>query len=336
MRQWVWAAVLSLAIGSVGAGLAQDVPAGEPAKFKVIDPRAYSPLDAFRECDVCPEMIVLPMGEFLMGGPPGESRLSIHWDAGNIRRVTPDDPYIAYQEGPVHSVTIDLPIAMGRNEVTLGEWKACVASGGCGGYMPPNFMLAGRKGKPPERIEFSDRHPVLRVSYNDMQLYVAWLNSMVGEDVYRLPTEAEWEYAARAGTQTPFAQGEEITTNQANFGGSATGEMLGKDRPDLVTRGYPVAVDDLDAANLWGLRHMSGNLIERTMSCWTDRQMDWPTSGIYLKMAKAKSCSRVAKGGDYAAAMDYARPAVRGHGREDRRSNIVGFRIVRDLKQIGS
>ncbi|MCU0912471.1 MAG: formylglycine-generating enzyme family protein, partial [Rhodobacteraceae bacterium] len=183
-------------------------------------------------------------------------------------------------------------------------------------------------------VELTDRHPVLQVSYNDMQLYLAWLNSRVGADVYRLPTEAEWEYAARAGTRTPFAQGEEITTDQANFGGISTAEMLGEDRPDLVSRGHPVPVDELDAANAWGLRHMSGNLIERTMSCWTERHTGWPLSSVYQEMAFNTSCERVAKGGDYAAAMDYARPAVRGRGREDRRSNIVGFRVVRDLGQI--
>jgi len=302
-----------------------------PGPLATIDPTALAPLDLFKECDVCPEMIVLPLGSFVMGGPPGESRRAIHWEAGNIRRVTPEDPYIAVTEGPLHTVTIDLPIAMGRNEITLGEWKACVADGGCGGYMPPDFMLVGRRGQAPERIELTDRHPVLKVSYNDMQLYLAWLNSKVGANVYRLPTEAEWEYGARAGTQTPFAQGDELTTDQANIGGIDTAELLTEPPPGFTARGYPVSVDDLDAANGWGLRHMSGNLIERTMSCWTERHMDWPVSSIYLKMALNTTCDRVAKGGDYAATMDFARPAVRGRGSEDRRSNIVGFRIIRDL-----
>lgn len=154
--------------------------------------------------------------------------------------------------------------------------------------------------------------------------------------MYRLPTEAEWEYAARSGTQTPFAQGNELTTDQANFGGIDTAEPLEELPPGFEMRGYPVSVDDLNAANAWGLRHMSGNLIERTMSCWTERHTDWPTSSIYLENALNTNCDRVAKGGAYAGTMDFARPAARGRGKEDRRSNIVGFRIVRDLDTTGS
>lgn len=109
--------------------------------------------------------------------------------------------------------------------------------------------------------------------------------------------------------------------------------MLNEKRPDLISRGYPVSVDDLDAANKWGLRHMSGNLFEVTQSCWTDRHTDWPTSSLYLEMADTTGCKRVAKGGDYAAAMDYSRLAVRGRAGVDVRSGILGFRLVRDLIQ---
>jgi formylglycine-generating enzyme required for sulfatase activity len=299
------------------------------------DPSELAPLDLFQECDACPEMIVLPLGSFTMGGPPGESRRNIHWDAGNIRPVTAEDPYIAYQEGPLHTVTIDLRIAMGRNEITLGEWKSCVADGGCGGYMPPDHVLTAIQGQSPTRFDLSDRHPVIGVSYDDMQLYLDWLNTKAGTNVYRLPTEAEWEYAARAGTQTPFAQGEDLTSDQANFNGIATGEMLGMDRPDLLTRGHPVAVDELDAANPWGLRHMSGNVIERTMSCWTNLHTEWPTSSIYFEMAKVENCQRVTRGGTFAVGMDDVRVAIRGRVLQDRRSNISGFRITRDLEQSG-
>ncbi len=276
-------------------------------------------------------MIVLPLGEFTMGGPPGESRNNVHWDIP-IRPVTPEDPYIAEHEGPLRRVEIDLPIAMGRDEVTIGEWMACVDGGGCGGYVPPMSMLAAGAGSTIFRVEMTMRHPVFRVSYNDKLLYVDWLNDQVGAEVYRLPTEAEWEYAARAGTQTPFSRGDEITTDQANFLGRATERMLGEPRPDLVSRGYPVPVDELDAANPWGLRHMDGNLLEETMSCWTDRHADLGTSSADLAAASDPDCARrVVKGGVYTGAMDHGRPASRGRSDPTYRTKSGGFRVVREL-----
>ena len=301
------------------------------AQYLLDDGSEIQTLGIFQECANCPEMIALPLGEFVMGGPPGESRDNVHWERGNIRYVTPDDPYIAKHEGPLHSVTIDLPIAMGRNVVTYGEWMACVSGGGCGGYEPKTSMKAARPGSAPLHVDLMARHPVLYVSYQDMQLYIDWLNGKVGADVYRIPTEAEWEYAARAGTQTPFAQGEEINTDQANFLGRATEKMLGEKRPDLVSRGFPVSVDDLDAANQWGLRHMSGNVLERTMSCMQKRHANWPTSSRYLEMARDTPCDRVSKGGVYTSAMNRSRPGARGGTDEEYRSKSIGFRIVRSL-----
>lgn len=300
------------------------------ADYVLSDGTEVEPLEMFQECDVCPEMIVLPLGEFLMGGPPGESKQNVKFDeAGNWIRVTPENPYIAFQEGPVHKVTIDMPVAMGRNEITYDQWMTCVNDGGCGGHEPQDFIRLPKS----QRAKIIGKHPVITVSYLDAVSYTDWLNSKVGMDVYRLPTEAEWEYAARAGTQTPFAQGEEVTTDQVNFLGRATEIMLGEDRPDLVSRGTPVPVDTLDAANAWGLRHMSGNVVEITMSCWTDRYEGWETSSIYLKKAREPNCERrVSRGGAYPAAMDSSRVAGRGSGLETARSSLAGFRIVRELK----
>ncbi|SLN15219.1 formylglycine-generating enzyme family protein [Ruegeria meonggei] len=300
------------------------------ADYVLSDSTEVEPLEMFQECGDCPEMIVLPLGEFLMGGPPGESKQNVKFDeAGNWIRVTPENPYIAFQEGPVHKVTIDMPVAMGRNEITYDQWMTCVNDGGCGGHEPQDFIRLPKS----QRAKTIGKHPVITVSYLDAVSYTDWLNSKVGMDVYRLPTEVEWEYAARAGTQTPFAQGEEVTTDQVNFLGSATEIMLGEVFPDLVARGTPVPVDALDAANAWGLRHMSGNVAERTMSCWKDRYAGWRTSSIYLKKAREPNCERrVTRGGAYPAAMDGSRVAGRGSGLEDTRSRVSGFRVLRALK----
>ncbi len=274
-------------------------------------------------------MIVLPLGHFLMGTPPGEAKRNFHWDEKGWRLATPEEPYIAFHEGPVHPVTIDIAVAMGRNEVTHDQWMACVNDGGCGGYLPRD-CIPQPNGK---CIQIIGNHPVVDVSYFDALSYADWLNTKVGADVYRLPTEAEWEYAARAGTQTPFAQGEEVHTDQVNFHGKPTEELLGVKRPDLARRGHPVPVDTLDAANGWGLRHMSGNVGERTMSCWTETHQNWKTSSAYLKVALELECEyRVGRGGTYWTGMDFSRVATRGPARSAARSTSSGFRVLRDLR----
>ncbi|SMO34331.1 formylglycine-generating enzyme family protein [Ruegeria faecimaris] len=299
------------------------------ADYLLSDGTEVAPLQMFQECDVCPEMIALPMGEFMMGGPPGESKRNFHWDEKGRRPATAEEPYIAHREGPVHSVRIDLSFAMGRNEVTRDEWMACVEDGGCSKYVPEDFVI----GDSFERIDLTGNHPVNDVSYLDALAYTDWLNKKLGIDAYRLPTEAEWEYAARAGTQTPFAQGEEVTTDQANFHAKPTEEMIGEKRPDLVWRGYPVRVDELDASNAWGLQHMSGNVGERTMSCWTATHPGWSTSSQHLEMARSVDCHRrVVKGGSYPFAMDFSRAASRGGAGIDWRSKLTGFRILREFK----
>ncbi|WP_170375919.1 formylglycine-generating enzyme family protein [Ruegeria atlantica] len=300
------------------------------AEYVLSDGTEVTPLEIFQECDVCPEMIALPLGEFLMGAPPGEAKRNFHWDAKGFRLATPEEPYIAHHEGPVHPVTVDMPVAMGRNEVTHEQWMACVDDGGCGGHYPRDCISL------PYRDRCADirgNHPVIDVSYLDALAYARWLNNKVGADVYRLPTEAEWEYAARAGTQTPFAQGEDVTTDQVNFHGKPTEEMLGVKRPDLARRGHPVPVDELDSANDWGLRHMSGNVAELTMSCWTETHQLWSTSSVYLNKALEPGCSaRAGRNGAFWLAMDFSRVATRGRVEPTARSTSNGFRILRELK----
>ncbi|WP_249033324.1 formylglycine-generating enzyme family protein [Silicimonas algicola] len=171
------------------------------------------------------------------------------------------------------------------------------------------------------------------MSYNDIQLYLQWLNAKVGTKAYRLPTEAEWEYAARAGTQTPFPHGESITTDQANFSASADDNLLWLPRGTFVARGHSVTVDALDAANAWGFRHMAGNLEEMTQSCWTGRHPGWRTSSGYLEVDKGIECRRVVKGGSYILSMNRARPGYRARSEQDARSSRRGFRVVRELER---
>lgn len=217
-----------------------------------------------------------------MGGPVGDGRYVRVTPEGERILGFPAPAGIDTDERPLFQVTVDMPIAMGRNEVTRGEWMACVDAGGCNGFVPPDYVQ--RIPAPGKRTDFflSDDHPVLNISYINAAAYTDWLNEQVGADVYRIPTEAEWEYAARSGTQTRFAQGDELNTDQANFNGEGSEQILGIREPRLISRYTPVTVDSLDAANAWGLRHMSGNATEITASCYTVRYLGWLTGIIWL------------------------------------------------------
>ena len=317
---------------------------------------AAEPLSVFRDCDVCPEMIELPMGSFLMRAPPDEFRRNIVFRDGRLQPATPEFPHVKEDEWPQHEVTVDIPIAMGRNEVTYEEWMACVDDGGCGGYIPNDST--GRMGTvdaimrsltderfmrtPSEEniaqamageefLSLGGRYPVLYVSYLDALAYVDWLNHKLGIDAYRLPTEADWEYGARAGTTARFAQGFEVTSDQANFNGETTEYMLREKRPNLRTRGFPVPVDELNATNPWGLRHMSGNAGEWTLSCYTERYTGWSTTSEWLEKSPKTSCERAVRGGSYAGSMDVVRVAWRGSINETYRTGLDGFRVVKEL-----
>src|SRR5262249_12149416 len=146
---------------------------------------ALKPGDAFQECSKdCPEMVVVPAGKFMMGSPINEKGRSI-----------PDN------EGPQHSVTIARPFAVSKFDVTFADWDACVDVGGC-----PQEGRAGDAGWG------RGKQPVINVSWDDAQAYVAWFSRMTGK-TYRLLTEAEWEYAARARTKTAYYWGDEIGKN---------------------------------------------------------------------------------------------------------------------------
>jgi formylglycine-generating enzyme required for sulfatase activity len=192
---------------------------------------AAEPLEVFRDCDVCPEMIELPLGEFVMGASDDEFRRNLVWRDGAHHRATPEYPFVKTDEGPQHRATVDIQVSIGRTEVTYDEWMACVNAGGCGGYIPQSDVYIDGGGGATYKV--TGNHPVLHISYRDGLSYIDWLNEVYGAKVYRLPTEAEWEYTARAGTTTRFAQGNEITTGQANFHARLSEMILIEKHPDF-------------------------------------------------------------------------------------------------------
>ena len=159
--------------------------------------RALKPKDSFKECDACPEMIVVPAGSFMMGSPAGEAQR--HAD-----------------EGPQHRVTFARPFAVGRFAVTFAEWDACVSDGGCSGYNPRDAGW-GR-----------GRQPLMDVSWEDAKAYLTWLSRKTGKS-YRLLSESEREYVTRAGTTTPYWWGASISPGQANY--NDKGDFAGRTVP---------------------------------------------------------------------------------------------------------
>jgi formylglycine-generating enzyme required for sulfatase activity len=140
--------------------------------------------ESFRDCDDCPEMVVVPAGSCMMGSPDDEKGRSA-------------------DEGPLHKVTIVQPFAVGKFEVTFDEWDACVAAGRC-------------SRKPADAGWGRGKRPVINVSWEDARAYVRWLSKKAGKD-YRLLSEAEWEHAARAGSKRRYPWGDEPGQNRANF-----------------------------------------------------------------------------------------------------------------------
>lgn len=260
-------------------------------------------------------MIELPRGSFIMGSPPGEA-----------------PAFLAAREQPMHRVEIDIPIAMGRNEVTFEEWMACVDDGGCDGFIPRNTFLSERSDGETVKILADGTYPVSRVSYLNVLSYIDWLNHKVGSDTYRLPTEAEWEFAARAGSQTPFGSGIDEPLRQLN-----TNNTWAAENRHVFSSGFllphPVQVEEMDAANAWGLRHMAGNLDELTMSCWTERHQTWDSSSDYLSHAQpTKQCETlVSKASSFAMNLLLSRAAVRSPIRIDESVLTTGFRVVREV-----
>ena len=211
----------------------------------VIAPRVG---EVFRDCEACPMMIVLPAGTFLMGSPESETEGSGAGTDG---------------ERPRHAVMIGAPFAIGAFEVTFAEWDACFRDGDCGAN-PPDDAGWGR-----------DRRPVINVSWQEAQGYAQWLAGETGEG-YRLPSEAEWEYAARAGTESKRHWGDDLSGQCRHANGydlDAAAQLPPSPNPDFrpVTcrDGYVyTAPVGSFGPSAFGLYDILGNVAEWTEDCW--------------------------------------------------------------------
>jgi formylglycine-generating enzyme required for sulfatase activity len=206
------------------------------------------------------------------------------------------------------------PFALGRYTLTFAEWDACVAAGECGGYTPDDSGW-GR-----------EQQPVINVSWHDAQAFGAWLVEKTGEP-YRLPTEAEWEYAARAGTKTPFWMGATISAEQADYAGCNTYGSGAKS----TNRQRTVAVDDPTfPANPFGLYHVHGNVREWVHDQYHGNYERAPLDGS-IAVEGGNSPPRTLRGGSWNNDPASLRSAARYRRGLDVRFINAGFRVARAL-----
>jgi formylglycine-generating enzyme required for sulfatase activity len=247
--------------------------------------RALKPGASFRECAKdCPEMVVAPSGSFLMGSPATE-------------RGRYND------EGPQRKITIAGPFAVSKFDVTFADWDACSSVGGCPRVSDRG---AGRGAK-----------PVFDVSWDDAQQYVTWLSKMTGQP-YRLLTEAEWEYAARAGATTAYPWGDEIGEGNANCVGCG-GQWDGKEISPVGSF----------KPNGFGLYDMVGDVWQWVEDCYHRDYNGATTDGS--AWTGGTCARRVVRGGSWNGVPRPLRSAVRYMHPPDNRIANVGFRIARTL-----
>ena len=253
-------------------------PMAEPAPSA---PPAADESDVIRDCPSCPELIPLPAGTFTMGDNRGDK-----------------------SERPAHTVTIKRPFAIGKYEVTTGQWNECVKAGAC------SYDAA--------KSDASENSPVRDISWNDAQEYVRWLSQITKQE-YRLPTEAEWEYATRANTKTRFWWGNKVGNGNANC----------KDCGGKWDRKSPADVADYPA-NPFGLYGTNGGVWEWVSDCWHKTYNGAPKDGS--SWDKADCRENVIRGGSWRNDATYIHSASRFKYDSSVRYLLNGFRVAKTLR----
>jgi formylglycine-generating enzyme required for sulfatase activity len=262
-----------------------------------------APERTFRDFDQAPVMVPIPLGRFTMGAPAGEQ------GSGEDER-------------PQHEVSFARAFALSRVPVTFAQWAAAQADNGVD-HAPSDHGWGGGS------------RPVIDVSWDDAEKFTRWLTER-SDRRYRLPTEAEWEYAARAGTTAAFWWGDTVTSEQANFdaryvyGGASPGEY----------RRRTVPVEEFQP-NPWGLCQMHGNVWEWCQDRWSGNYLGAPCDGAarqdmdaprgILAAIRGAARLRVVRGGSWKAVPKDLRSARRMSFPQDYRTNAIGFRVACDL-----
>lgn len=252
--------------------------AAQPPQPAQRPPAAATPRTT-RDCDDCPELTLIGAGSFEMGSNE-----------------------MFEFEKPVHAVTIANPFYIGTDEVTFAQWDVCVAEGGC-------------SHRPGDRNLGRGKRPVTDIHWNDANAYTVWLSYKTGRK-YRLPTEAEWEYAARGGAATNYPWGNSVEREMANCIGCNAQPR----RQASEVGQFP--------PNRFGLRDMAGNAAEWVADCWSENYRSAPRDGSAFSPAGCRE--RVLRGGSFNNDPRYLRSAARFKYESDVRFYTNGFRVVRE------
>ena len=288
-------------------------------------PDGMQPGEVFRDCPDCPEMVVVPSGSFTMGSPESETE----------REQVPDE--YASRERPRHRVTIPLRFAVGRYEVTRGEFASFVgetgydAVGECWYWTGEEFAKSVSKSWRNPGFSQTERDPVVCVSWDDAKAYVAWLGGKTGEE-YRLLSESEWEYAARGGTSTSRYWGDDRgrACNYANGHDATSKREKGFSWPSFACDDGAVETSRVGSysANAFGLYDVLGNVWEWVSDCWHESYTGAPADGG--AWTTGGDCGRrVLRGGSWDDLPWSLRAANRDGGSTVVRIVNLGFRIAR-------
>ncbi|MDH5355146.1 MAG: SUMF1/EgtB/PvdO family nonheme iron enzyme [Gammaproteobacteria bacterium] len=264
---------------------AQSTEIETPGSSQKIAGSENLPVSEFRDCNYCPVMVTIPPGDFLMGleGEPADA-----------------------DEGPVHRVQIEYPFALSKFELTFGQWNACVDGGGCSAYRPDDEGWG------------SGQRPVINVSWFDAKAYVNWIRDRTGKN-YRLPTEAEWEYAARAGSPNLYPWGHTIDAGKANYGNF---------RAKTVVVG-------LHDSNNFALHDMVGNVWEWVEDCYSANAYSSHRHYPAAFPGDPANCRHPLRGGawdvDTSDGVHLLRLSVREKALPNGRYSNFGIRVARDL-----
>jgi formylglycine-generating enzyme required for sulfatase activity len=270
------------------------------------------PGDEFQDCVNCPAMVVLPAGSFIMGSPETEKNR----DKDEIQ----------------HKVTIAYSFAASKYPITWDQWEACVRDAMCDGIAVEAALRIDPEGKPIEKYKDHGRgdHPVVGISWYDAQVFVGWLNRKTGQEEYRLMTEAEFEYAARAGTTTAYWWGDEPSHDYANYG-KGVGEDIGG-----LAEGPDIWDDETSPVgsfppNPFGLYDMYGNVFQWIEDCYETDVKKMPADGSAVKSGDC--FSRGFRGNTFISNEHTLRSANRAfqYPPNTRGRNYLGFRVAKTL-----